>query len=382
MNNLVDQVVFTLAANATAGSQSLPIPKGMYASLSSIVPFFVLINDSNKEVVEVVSGSGGSSYDLLNTASPLSYNHNSGTIVTIVLSGVMMNRMRDALLVAQKIRVTTDFSTPESGELVYYNNRLYFGVGNQFKKWDLRNHNELSDLTSPSAHNQYYTDPNVPHSAVTGEHVTGGDNHDHTLYGVFRIRAGSSRPAQAEGSGYVYYDTGDGFLYIGNGTVWKKIQGAPAGIIVMRTDSCPPGWSRVSEFDGKLLKGNSSYISSAGSSTHSHTYSQVVSHSHNVSQMVVASQQGGAHTHNSASARSQNIYGGVGYGGNIYVNQVELSIPVTSSGGAHSHTVSFPSVNTSATYLSDGTQQTLTSYSTGSAENYPSSKSIIFCRKD
>ena len=51
----------------------------------------------------------------------------------------------------------------------------------------------------------------------------------------------------------------------------------PSGLIAMFDTSCPAGWTRVTALDSKFPMGNSTYGSSGGASTHSHT---VTSHSH------------------------------------------------------------------------------------------------------
>jgi len=51
----------------------------------------------------------------------------------------------------------------------------------------------------------------------------------------------------------------------------------PTGAIAIFDTSCPSGWTRVSAFDGKFLRGASSYGGTGGADTHTHT---VASHTH------------------------------------------------------------------------------------------------------
>lgn len=48
-------------------------------------------------------------------------------------------------------------------------------------------------------------------------------------------------------------------------------QAVPSGMIAIFQGSCPSGWTRVSDFDGKFLRGASTYGGTGGSSSHSHT---------------------------------------------------------------------------------------------------------------
>lgn len=56
-----------------------------------------------------------------------------------------------------------------------------------------------------------------------------------------------------------------GNVSMGNGVPF------PFGGIAIFDTTCPAGWTRVSAFDGKTLKGASSYGGTGGSATHSHT---------------------------------------------------------------------------------------------------------------
>ena len=45
---------------------------------------------------------------------------------------------------------------------------------------------------------------------------------------------------------------------------------APAGEIMIFDAACPTGWTRVSDFDDKFLKGATTYGGTGGSDTHTH----------------------------------------------------------------------------------------------------------------
>jgi hypothetical protein len=48
-------------------------------------------------------------------------------------------------------------------------------------------------------------------------------------------------------------------------------QAIPSGMIAIFQGSCPSGWTRVADFDGKFLRGAATYGGTGGSSTHTHT---------------------------------------------------------------------------------------------------------------
>lgn len=67
----------------------------------------------------------------------------------------------------------------------------------------------------------------------------------------------------------------------------------PSGAIgIFDGAACPAGWTRVSAWDNKFVRGAASYGGSGGASTHQHTVSALASHSHGV----------GNHSHASANS--------------------------------------------------------------------------------
>src|SRR3989337_77917 len=69
-------------------------------------------------------------------------------------------------------------------------------------------------------------------------------------------------------------------------------------MVVVFNVSCPAGWTRVSAWDDKFLRGASSYGGTGGSSgTHTHSYSGVMAHSHGGGALATAS--GGTPRHGS-----------------------------------------------------------------------------------
>ena len=78
----------------------------------------------------------------------------------------------------------------------------------------------------------------------------------------------------------VLKDVSDVFNVVGNLIVNGKVTAAkfigdgavPSGAIMMFTTTCPAGWTRFSELDAKVARGNNTYGSTGGAETHSHLY--------------------------------------------------------------------------------------------------------------
>jgi len=74
-------------------------------------------------------------------------------------------------------------------------------------------------------------------------------------------------------------DLVDNLLFMGNthdhsgdaGDGVTKDINLDSGVILIFDTSCPSGWTRVSAFDGLFLKGSSSYGTTGGGSSHSHS---------------------------------------------------------------------------------------------------------------
>ena len=121
--------------------------------------------------------------------------------------------------------------------------------------------------------------------------------------------------------------------------------GIPTGgkAIVMFNVSCPTGWTRVTAFDSKFIRGASSYGGTGGSNTHSH--SGTSSHSHTGV---------GNHDHSTSGIQASGaLQSGSGYG--AYGT-------TTGSGGAHAHPAAGSGISTS--------------------NNVPEYVDVLFCSKD
>jgi len=97
----------------------------------------------------------------------------------------------------------------------------------------------------------------------------------------------------------------------------------PANRIMMYSDTCPTGWTRVSAFDGKFIKGKSAYGGTGGAATHTHT--------------------------------------DTGTTGNSATSNYRIGDDSQTVGNTHNHSFSF---------------------TTGNGDNEPAYVEIIFCKKD
>lgn len=68
-------------------------------------------------------------------------------------------------------------------------------------------------------------------------------------------------------------DAGDG----------SSVMEIPSGAIAIFRSSCPSGWTRVSAWDNRFIRGASSYGGTGGASTHTHAISSLANHTHSVS---------------------------------------------------------------------------------------------------
>ncbi|MBR9702337.1 hypothetical protein GOV13_05450 [Candidatus Pacearchaeota archaeon] len=100
------------------------------------------------------------------------------------------------------------------------------------------------------------------------------------------------------GIGVVAYGTSDPVVF-GHSAGEIEGGGTPSGAIMMFDTSCPQDWTRFSELDGKVPRGNPTYVGSGGAETHSHgagshthTYNTVIAHTHTSSHMSVIGANG------------------------------------------------------------------------------------------
>jgi hypothetical protein len=164
----------------------------------------------------------------------------------------------------------------------------------------------------------------------------------------------------------------------------------PSGMIGMFDASCPAGWTRVSAWDAKFIRGAASYGGTGGADTHthagpSHTHG-IVAHGHVASSH---NHTGPSHTHAQNSGGDEdeynqdeivaaNLYGGlfrdqVGGGSTVmkYLGS-GVSAGGTAACGSDTHDVD----NAAAATSGAGTG------TSGSASSLPAYANVIFCKKN
>lgn len=71
------------------------------------------------------------------------------------------------------------------------------------------------------------------------------------------------------------------------------LTGMPSGLILMFDSACPTGWTRVSAWDNKFVRGAAAYGGTGGAATHTHTYAvHAHGHTHAVGTLAVAGASG------------------------------------------------------------------------------------------
>jgi len=150
-------------------------------------------------------------------------------------------------------------------------------------------------------------------------------------------------------------DNGDG------GTTALSV---PSGLIAIFDTSCPTGWTRVSAFDNNLLKASTSYGTTGGATTHTHSYNITDWTSADID---LLSEYSGYPEGPSGD------YSAAAMGYSILVGNEFLMFPYGSSGVAGPvHSIA----------PSSGTPTTWGSGLGGLSEPYPSYIEVIFCKKD
>ena len=91
------------------------------------------------------------------------------------------------------------------------------------------------------------------------------------------IHKGTSFPANPV-QGQKFWRSDQKKLYLYTGSEWvdyDALLALPSGAICMFQSSCPEGWTRVTELDGKFPRGGETYGDTGGSTTHHHVVGNV-----------------------------------------------------------------------------------------------------------
>ena len=361
--------------------------------LHSEVVYVTESNDLYSEFTNVSRGALGS--------TPIA--HNGGDPAYVVITAQHVNEIKDAALAVQKHHGLVGpqsgmaSRTPEVGEqYLDATNKLAYACI-QAGVWSLLGgftaHSSTLFGGQPDDHPQYHTKGRLDalHTQGNMAHVTGGDSHDHSVgAGAGRVRAGHSSTMQGSPStGEIFYTTDNKEFFVAHNG-WQKVTGAPIGLIMIITEAdaayfggnCPPGFVRYTALDGRMPKGADTTVvaplTTGGSASHSHTYSDVPSHTHQKNKQTATSSKSANHSHNMPlSMLAQNV------GAATYASSVGSHSFTSNVGGAHTHLAHWPSYNTSGTVkASDGTQgSTASSASTSEEPSMPPYQEVIFCIK-
>jgi len=91
--------------------------------------------------------------------------------------------------------------------------------------------------------------------------------------------------------------SGDASTYLNGAGAWTSPAGVPSGSIIFFTTPCPPGYTRMSAWDGRYVRMGASYAT-GGAASHSHGVGSYAmpSHTHPVGTLAV-----GSHSHSSGT---------------------------------------------------------------------------------
>lgn len=385
----IDKFSFTIGEALDDSELGIDINGGTGAF---VVPCIInledeLIHIESKTSTTLTASASGRGYGGTTAAT-----HTDGTFGYLPFTAEHYTEMVVGWMAALKYLCRTEATLPATGneteyELCEYNDEIYVYNGSSWERLGLVfSHDSWKDLDAGDPHPVYHTASRLDsaHDALAGDHVTGGDTHDHLDgIGFGLISSDTDRILSAPTyDGEVVLDTTTGVLYVSyiidtpDVTDWIEVTGAPAGLIMPfdpanLSGSCPSGWSRYTILDEKFIKGTTgSSQGSGGSSSHSHTYNvtDIITHSHAIAAQVVnPSSTDGDHTH-SWRAGGGSHYDGAWeeYGGSG--GSYELS-----SGGGHAHT-GVMSNNTESV----GSATPATDFVSGE----PPYKKVIWCQKD
>lgn len=372
LQNVSGNWVFTVTGDITSLSLDTPLTY-TYPSANGVV-----------EIVKVTAKGSGTVTALRQQEGTSLLGFDTGAILVQEMTASTYASIRSLLLRSQKYSGLVGSSLPATcspGEFYFRTTDSTFHVcfvTNTWERVDNADHAALLGLSSDTAHSIYQTEAafGTWHASLTGTHITSATTHNHSTAAIRKIRSGlvSALGTPAK-TGDLFYATDTKTLYFSNnGSTWTIYSTLPKNSIFMFASSCPSGWTRVSGYDGKFLKGAGSGVWSGlitgGTASHSHTMSGLVTHTHDINTQSLTVANTGSHSHNVS------IYSSSGS------NTIPFS-PGTAAGygsqtsgssGSHSHSVTIPAINTDSV----GTAAPVTNSTT----NMPAYYKIVFCKKD
>jgi hypothetical protein len=407
----IDQRNFTLDGAINDTVQTITV----LGSLGDIdIPCYILFTDATDEIIYAEGKSGSDLTSCVRGArGTTAASHSDGAAMSLILSGQQVNMFREAVFAGQQFKglVGTDAAkavTPALNAVYFATDtaKLYICLSAGVWTWvgNRDDHADLTDLTTADDHdtgaNAYHNDSRAQtwHDGLSGGHVTGGDTHDHgeaATLGAGRVQNGvaASRSGTPTYEREIYYETDTDLLYISKGSAapsdWVKIVGAPIGTISAFEEaditaeyggSCPPGWSRYTDADGRLLKGApvgvTSPLNTGGAATHTHDYTDIPQHTHSVLAQSASLVAESSHSH------SINIQGGSGGSGLARASNQSVGSAGTDGAGAHTHDFDVDAHNSNSTKRTSDDAAGVATGTTETADSWPSYQEVIWCVKD
>lgn len=247
-------------------------------------------------------------------------------------------------------------------------------VDNVWSWINVISHSDLTDLVDSDHDGLYHNDDaaDIWHGGLSGEHIPGGDDHDHLSAGeglpVARLAGGlhANRPEPASSSIWYSTDLDGGTLFIGG----AKISGVPSGGIMAFDGPCPPGWTRHDALNERLPIGAPADDAGdeGGSEGHVHAYLEMARHYHSIAAADVNTGGATMGSHSYSAIYNAGSTKGLAYSSSATQAQS------TSSGGGHTHTVNIPEHPTELSGAADA--------ETASASSIPAARQVVWCEKD
>ena len=269
----------------------------------------------------------------------------------------------------------------------------------------------------------------TPHAALVNERAlnslangyvksTSGEPSTVSVIPVSEGGTGAVEPTQARanlGVGNVgtLNINGDPNAYLRGDGQWGYLpQQIPAGLVAIFWQACPPGWARVTSWDGLFLRSAATYGATGGATQHQHGPGTLTvanhahgasglygpSHSHGFS-MSAGTTNAGDHSHhatltvNATTGPGNNSTMNTDAGSNAYMSRENHTHIIsgnadgnTDSAGTHSHSVSY-SGNTSNSGdagiggQTAGAAPAVNAGVTDLAPNYPPFVDVVYCYK-
>lgn len=174
--------------------------------------------------------------------------------------------------------------------------------------------------------------------------------------------------------------TANNTTFLRGDNTWQIPAGIPSGLIVIAVAPCPPGWVRVSSWDGLYIRGGDPPNQAGGSNTHTHGFNlQTNAHSHggqtgSISISGTTDVQGD-HAHPFVTdANNNNI--GVASGGALGAYGPHQHVGNTNNAGSHQHNISGLSGTGSIASDTPGINGAI-----NTATVLPAFVSVYFCQK-